>query len=145
MSEKKQKAEKLTGNEQVIAYLQQLDHPLKREIEEVRELILASNSQITEHIKWNAPSFCIHNEDRITFNLYGANKFRLIFHCGAKKNVSQENKGKIIVDDTGLLQWVTDDRATVIFSLSDELTEEYKNKLKTVIAKWIEATSNTPI
>lgn len=83
MKNKKQ-TEKLSGSEQVLAFLQQLEHPLNQEVQEVRKIILQTNSQITEHIKWNAPSFCINEEDRITFNFYGANKFRLVFHCGSR-------------------------------------------------------------
>jgi len=44
-------------------------HPLKREIKEVRKIILACGADITEHIKWNAPSFCYLGDDRITFKL----------------------------------------------------------------------------
>ncbi|MFD0674880.1 DUF1801 domain-containing protein [Cohnella sp. GCM10027633] len=136
----KQNTEKLTGSEQVVAFMQKLEHPLKLEIEEVRKIILQSDSQITEHMKWNAPSFCILGEDRITFNFYGGNKFRLVFHCGAKKTANKENKGKLIADDSGLLEWAADDRATIAITSSDDLNEEKRNSLKVVITKWIEAT-----
>jgi len=73
------KTGKLTGHEQVLEFLQKLEHPLKLQIEEVRRIILDSNDQISEHIKWNAPSFCINEQDRITFNLHGNEGFRLVF------------------------------------------------------------------
>ena len=44
----------------------ELSHPLKAGIEDVRSAILASDDGITEHIKWNAPSFCWEGEDRVT-------------------------------------------------------------------------------
>ena len=138
----KQSTEKLSGSDQVLAFLQQLEHPLKQEIQEVREIILQSDRRITEHIKWNAPSFCINDEDRITFNFYGANKFRLVFHCGSKKTEKKEIKGKVIVDDSGLLEWVADDRATITITSSESLNEEIRNNLKKVASKWIEATKN---
>jgi hypothetical protein len=77
---------------QVVDYMNNLEHPLKKEIEEVRKIILSANNQFTEHIKWNAPSFCINNEDRVTFNLQGKGYFRLIFLRGSK--VKKDNIGK---------------------------------------------------
>ena len=50
-------------------YLDQLDHPLKPEILKIREIIFSANPDLTEHIKWNAPSFCLDGEDKITFNI----------------------------------------------------------------------------
>jgi flagellar motor switch protein FliG len=73
------KSIKLSGHHQVVEYMNNLEHPLKKEIEEVRKIILSANKQITEHIKWNAPSFCFNNEDRVAFNLHGKGYFRLGF------------------------------------------------------------------
>ncbi len=137
---KKQNTEKLSGTEQVLAFIQQLEHPLKQEVQEVRKIILQLDSQITEHIKWNAPSFCINDEDRITFNFYGANKFRLVFHCGSKKKTQKESKEKLINDDSGLLEWVAGDRATITITSIEDLNEENKINLKKIATKWIEAT-----
>ena len=44
-------------SQQVDRFLEGLDHPLKEQIEQLRLAILDSNDQITEHIKWKAPSF----------------------------------------------------------------------------------------
>ena len=52
------KTTKRSGHELVVEFLNNLEHPLKNEIEEVRKIILSVDEQITEHIKWNAPSFC---------------------------------------------------------------------------------------
>ncbi|SFF17527.1 protein of unknown function (DU1801) [Paenibacillus algorifonticola] len=131
---------KLSGYEQVLDYLQQLEHPLKTEIEEVRKIILGINDQVSEHIKWNAPSFCMNNQDRITFNFRVKEGFRLVFHCGSKKT-TYENKGPLFKDETELLDWVTGDRATIhITSASD--FEDKRNKLIEVATKWIEVTKN---
>lgn len=42
-------------------FMAQLEHPLKREIEEVRMIILSTDDGVTEHIKWKAPSFFCNN------------------------------------------------------------------------------------
>ncbi|MEK5391377.1 DUF1801 domain-containing protein [Margalitia sp. FSL K6-0131] len=132
------KSMKLSGHQQVVEFMDNLEHPLKEEIEEVRKIILSANKQIKEHIKWNAPSFQVENEDRITFNLHGKGFFRLIFHCGSKKqvNIGQEN---LFVDTTGLLEWVAVDRAIVKFTDIDDVKAKEK-KLTEVITKWIEIT-----
>ncbi len=129
---------KLSGPQQVVEFLNNLEHPLKKEIEEVRKIILSTNESITEHLKWNAPSFCFDNEDRVTFNLQGKGFFRLVFHCGAKVK-DQAGDGTLFEDTTGLLDWVTTDRAMIkITDMSD--VESKKEKLAAVIAKWIEVT-----
>lgn len=135
------KSKKLSDHEQVIAFLQQLNHPLKKEIEEARNMILQSNDQITEHIKWNAPSFCVNNQDRITFNLHGKKGFRLIFHCGSKKT-QYENNGPLFIDETGLLEWITGDRATVTITSQEDLMGQNRTRLINAINKWIEITSD---
>lgn len=129
---------KLSGPQQVVEFLNNLEHPLKKEIEEVRKIILSTNESITEHLKWKAPSFCFDNEDRVTFNLQGKGFFRLVFHCGAKVK-DQAGDGTLFEDTTGLLDWVTTDRAMIkITDMSD--VESKKEKLAAVVAKWIEVT-----
>ena len=44
--------------------------PHKRGVEQLRVAILDSNDDITEHVKWNAPSFRYAGEDRATFRLF---------------------------------------------------------------------------
>ena len=46
-------------------FMSGLDHPLKEGVERLRVAILNSNDGITEHVKWNAPSFCYAGEDRV--------------------------------------------------------------------------------
>lgn len=129
---------KLTGTKQVAEFMAKLEHPFKEDIELVREVILAADSRITEHIKWNAPSFLIENDDRITFNLNGKGFFRLIFHCGAKKR-PEAKKEPLFVDQTGLLEWQANDRALVkFFDMEDIKSKE--DGLKAVIEEWIKAT-----
>ncbi|MGB7815828.1 MAG: hypothetical protein WBL28_05710 [Methylotenera sp.] len=38
-------------------FMANLAHPLKAEIEAVRSIILAADANISECVKWNAPSF----------------------------------------------------------------------------------------
>lgn len=133
------KTKKLSGHEQVLKFLAELEHPLKPEIEEVRRIILRADEQLTEHIKWNAPSFCHRDEDRFTFNLRGKGFFTLVFHRGAKVKDPVEN-GTLIEDTTGLLQWMANDRATVTFSDTHDVIAK-QDKLTELIRTWLKATS----
>ena len=54
-------------------FMSKLDHPLKKAMELLREIILSSNKEIIEHIKWKGPSFVHHGDDKITFNLHKGN------------------------------------------------------------------------
>ena len=64
---------------EVNEYMQLLEHPLKKEIEMVRTIILESDPNILEQVKWNAPSFRC-TQDFVTFNVRPLDKIHLVFH-----------------------------------------------------------------
>jgi uncharacterized protein YdhG (YjbR/CyaY superfamily) len=75
------KASATTGNtEQVDEFMKKLDHPFKAEVQMVREIIKKVNKDITEEIKWKAPSFRYKGEYLVTFNLWEKEHIHLIFH-----------------------------------------------------------------
>ena len=119
---------------EVSSFLQQLEHPLKKEIEYLRALILSVNGQLSETIKWNAPSFVYNQTDCITFKLYPPKKIQLIFHRGAK--IKEQPKEKLVEDSTGLLTWKANDRAVATFS-NMEAIKTHENTLKAVITSWL--------
>ncbi|WP_337100042.1 DUF1801 domain-containing protein [Paenibacillus sp. YIM B09110] len=132
-------ANKRSGQEKVAEFMNALEHPMKDVIEEVRALILGVDDQITEQIKWNAPSFCFNNDDRITFNLQGKGFIRLVLHTRAK--VQQRIDIKSQLEDTSrLLEWATADRAIIkLTSMND--VESQRAELVETVAKWLEATA----
>lgn len=75
---------------EVDAYMVKLEHPLKAEVQAVREIIKGVNPGITEQIKWNAPSFSYRGEYLVTFNLRSANRVRLVWHNPAVANIKSE-------------------------------------------------------
>jgi len=117
-------------------FLQELDHPLKEGIELLRLAILNSNDQITERIKWNAPSFG-YDDDRVTFKLRPADRIQLIFHRGAKV---KGTSGFTFEDTSGLLTWAAPDRAVVTLRDASEV-DEHEAALITVINAWLDATT----
>jgi len=66
--------------EQVDEFMGRLDHPFKPEVQMIREIIKNVNPQITEQIKWNAPSFSYQGESPVTFNLWERKHIHLVFH-----------------------------------------------------------------
>lgn len=130
------KKTKQTGEQAVALFLEQTDHPLKSEMIALRKLILASDPDITEHIKWNAPSFCVNGEDRFTFKLNSPQTVDIIFHRGAKvKTMPAE---KLIDDPDGLLKWASNDRAVATFTNMNEIqTKELA--LRVLIKEWKKA------
>ncbi|MBZ0292414.1 MAG: DUF1801 domain-containing protein [Anaerolineae bacterium] len=65
--------------ETVDEYMQRLDHPLKAEVEAVRAIIKGVHPDITEQVKWNAPSFS-YTDYIATFNLRATQHVHLVFH-----------------------------------------------------------------
>lgn len=97
----KRKAVKIA---EVNRFMAQLDHPLKPQIATLLNASLASDPQITEQIKWKAPSFCIDGDDRVTFLLHPPAATHLVFHRGAKVKDATDFAFE---DPTGLMKWAT--------------------------------------
>jgi hypothetical protein len=123
---------------EVQAFLQALQHGRKDEVEAVREIILSAHPGITEQLKWNAPSFCIDGDDRITFRLQPNDRVQLIFHRGARKRDDAATFS--FGDGSGLLEWVAPDRALVTFRDLDDVAAK-RAALKDLVRRWMIATS----
>lgn len=115
----------------VAEFMKDLDHPLKKEIETVRKIILAVSPAIREGIKWNAPSFRT-TDDFATLNLRGGRVW-LILHTGATaKGLSLQGK---IADPEGLLKWLAKDRAVVTFEDAKDVRAK-KKALERIVSEW---------
>lgn len=126
----------------VAAFLANLEHPMKDGILALRKTILGANSDLTEQIKWNAPSFCHGGDDRITFRLppNGKGGVQLIFHRGAKTKDTTDFK---FTDPSGLVEWAASDRGVVTFKDADAIAPNTANLVKLVQA-WLKATDTRP-
>ena len=118
----------------VAAFMKELDHPLKKEVEVVRRLILGVAPEIREGIKWNAPSFRT-TEHFATFNLRAKDRIRLILHLGAKVKATAK-EGIEVADPSGLLEWLARDRCLVSFSDENDV-EAKRGALEAVVREWI--------
>lgn len=118
----------------VEAFLRELEHPRKPEIEAVRRIILGVSPTIREGIKWNAPSFRT-TEYFATFHLRTRDSVRLVLHTGAKARATAAT-GLDIPDPSGLLQWLAKDRCLV--SLADGAQVEARRAaLEAILRAWI--------
>jgi hypothetical protein len=119
----------------VTAFLETLQHTRKAEINRVRNIILGAHPDLTEKIKWNAPSFGLDEDDRITFRLQPGDKVDLIFHRG----VARKDNEFSFADETGLLKFVAPDRAVLEFADGPDI-EAKADQLRWLVRAWIAAT-----
>ncbi|MBC7777038.1 MAG: DUF1801 domain-containing protein [Phycisphaerae bacterium] len=98
-------SKKLTDEELVQAYMDKLEHPLKAVIEALRTIIKNANSNISERIKWNAPSY-YYREDIVTFGppARKLDEVLLVFHHPS-----------VVKIDSGILQGNYKDRRLAVF------------------------------
>ena len=124
-------------NDEVTAFLDALNHPMRAEIEELRHVILQTDSSIAENIKWNGPNYTYRNEDRITMKIQPPKQIQLIFHRGVKKLAQPDSR--LIEDESKLLVWKENDRAIVTFKTLDEIRNA-QTEIARIVQKWIKAT-----
>lgn len=105
-------------------FMRDLDHPLKAEVQAVREIIQGVSPAITEEIKWNAPTFSYQGY-LVTFNLHATDRVHLVFHNGV-----------ILPDPTGLLEGDYKDRRMAYLQDMDDV-EAKKAALQDVVRSWI--------
>jgi hypothetical protein len=117
----------------VIEFLETLDHPHKLGILRLRGLILAADSRIGESIKWNAPSFTLHDHFA-TFKLHPPTAIQLVLHVGAKPMVPvrQFNLDLLV----SITRWAAPDRCVLTFQNAAQV-EDLREDVVVVIRQWI--------
>lgn len=123
-------------SEEVTLFLDKQDHPLRAEIEHLRNCILNTQDDLMENIKWNSPNYSFKNEDRITMRIQPPKQIQLIFHCGAK--VREQPKNKLIENDLGLLVWKENNRAIASFKNMEDI-KTHEDNLAKIITNWLHA------
>src|SRR6187549_1744376 len=126
---------KPTDTEQVTAHIKKLEPALGKIIEAIRQIILSTDKEIGERIKWNNPSFYYTGEMKafdpkeykreiVVFNLFKG-RIMLVFPGGAKIN-----------DPSGLLEGdYKDGRRITVFKDMDDVKAKQK-ALQNVIKEW---------
>jgi hypothetical protein len=130
------KSIKLSDQEQVTAHIKKLDPALGKIIEYLRQIILSTDKEIGEQIKWNNPSFYYTGEMKpfdpkeykreiAVFNLFKG-RIMLVFPSGANVN-----------DTSGLLEGdYKDGRRIIIFKDMKDVKAKEK-AVQLIIKKWL--------
>jgi hypothetical protein len=88
-------------------------HPLERDIQTIRTVILDVDASIREEIKWNSVSFCNDHDFFATVNLRSTDSVQLVLHTGVKRKATAET-GVHVDDPRGLIEkWPAKDRCIV--------------------------------
>jgi uncharacterized protein YdhG (YjbR/CyaY superfamily) len=124
----------VAADDAVAAYLKALKHPLKKEIEAVRLIILGVSPAIGEGIKWNVPSFRTEKEWFAAFNVRAQESVQLVFHLGAKTRPAL--KAFKLADPNGLMKWLGKDRAMVTLGGGRDIPANRK-ALEAIVRAWI--------
>ena len=109
-------------------------HPLAKEIEAARRIILAVDPAISEGVKWNAPSFRTEKEWFATVNLRSKDDLQLVFHLGAKAR--PDLRAFKVADSNGLVRWLGKDRAMVTLGAGGDVSAN-KKAFEAIIRAWI--------
>ena len=129
------KTPKLTGCEAVSAYITQLDETVGPIVEKLRQIILSADTEISEEVKWNAPSFYYTGEMKpfdpkeykrhiIVMNLH--KRILLVFPSGARIN----NDNNLLSGD------YTDGRRLLNINGMDDVLQK-EQPLRAAIKDWI--------
>ncbi|WP_026899250.1 DUF1801 domain-containing protein [Daejeonella oryzae] len=128
---------KQTEKQLVADYFRRLNHPLKTIVQALREIVLLTDTEIAEQIKWNSACFYYNGEmtafnpkeykrDIVVFNLYKQDSVLLVFPTGG-----------IVNDSTGLLEGkFKDSRKIAKFGTLEDVKMKEKD-LQFVIREWL--------
>jgi len=130
------KRKKLSDQDQVTEVIEKLDPELGKLVETSRQIILSTDNEIGERIKWNNPSYYYTGEMKpfnpkeykreiAVFNLYKG-QIMLVFPSGAT-----------IQDSSGLLEgYYKDGRRTIVFK-DMEAIKSNETALQSAIREWL--------
>lgn len=121
------------ASETVDRFLEDVDPERREALQAVRRLVLAAHEGVTEHIKWNGPSFCCGGDDRITTGLERKGGIRVVLHRGAKP---RPVSGFRFEDPNGLARWLAPDRGIVRFTTVADV-ERCADAFQDLAGRWI--------
>lgn len=118
----------------VSALLDARDHPLRKEIDLLRSLILGVDRSIEEGVKWNTASYRTTDWFATLNGPKHVKEPMLILHVGAKARgiVLKER----IPDPEGLIRWLGNDRAQITLKDAPDIKAKAK-ALQAIVSAWI--------
>lgn len=114
----------MSNKNKVDEFLEKLDHPLKKEMAALRDVIMKVSPEITEDVKWGGPSF-YYKGDMATFGPRVKDAAVLVFHkaegLGAGEVLEPASKGKAYAKFRSMAE-----------------VETKSNDLQTVVRQWMQ-------
>jgi hypothetical protein len=123
-----------TQHKTIPDYLAALTPEQRATADALRALAAAAAPGLTEHIKWNAPSFVHDGEDRITLGSDKAGHIRVILHRGIRP---KDANGFSFDAPADLVQWAAPDRGVMTFASPDEIAA-HADEIGDVFRRWLE-------
>ncbi len=118
-------------------FRQSLDADTREIVDVLRGLISAAHAGLSESIKWNAPSFALGKDDRITLGIERKGGVRVVLHRGAKPKAVQDFT---FADPTRLVKWPATDRGVLTFKTVREIVL-HQEALTDLFRRWVDATA----
>jgi hypothetical protein len=121
----------------VSAHIQKLEPNLSALVETIRQIILSTNAEISEEIKWNNPTFFYTGEMK-TFDPKEYKRYIIVMNLHKGRIMLVFPSGEKIKDTSGFLEGDYKDgrRITVFKDIADVLAK--KDILQNSIKKWLE-------
>lgn len=119
---------------EIEAYLAELDPETREMIDRLRTIVASSHPALVERIKWNAPSFAVKDDDRITLGVERKGGVRVVLHRGAKPLPTESF---LFEDVDRLAKWPAPDRGVVTFRKSGQIASS-NEMLASLCRRWIE-------
>lgn len=109
-------------------------HPLRKELDALRTIILSVGPSIEEGVKWNTASFRTTDWFATLNSPRHVKEPMVILHAGAKaKGIVLKDR---IPDPEGLLKWLGNDRAQISFKDLQDIASK-RNAFHSIVRSWI--------
>ena len=126
----------MAGTAAVQGWIKRCDVERALLVTRLRALALAAAPDVTEQIKWDAPSFCVDGDDRITLGIERKGGVRAVLHRGAKVRDASD----FAFDDPDkLAKWPAADRGVMQFANTEALDGKAA-AVGALFERWLAAT-----
>lgn len=116
------------------ALLDAHEHPHRKALDLLRTIILSADPAIEEGVKWNTASFRTSNWFATLNGPRHVKEPMIILHAGANaKGIVLKDR---IPDPDGLLKWLGNDRAQIVFKGLVDITSK-QQAFQSIIKAWI--------
>ena len=116
-------------------FMHAINEEQKDQVTLLRAIITDAHPELTEHIKWNCPSYMLGGNDRITFSVRPKYPVTIVLHMGATQPEDKNDK-PVMEDPFGLIEWKSDTRGIMSFADLDDIKAK-KHQFATTVDQWL--------